>query len=93
MCGGGMGQRAGLGQGLCRHDSGDRISRPQNDPAAVHPRLDPARDLALGDTGQHLGVRRGRRCAKVAVFAGKVAEILGDRLHRAEGVVEPFQGA
>ena len=52
-----------------------------------------ARDLTLGQTVQHGGVRRRRFGPEVAVLRGKVPEILGNRLHGIERVVEPFQRA
>ena len=65
----------------------------QVDGAVLGAGLDPAGDLALGDAGQHLGVGLGRLGPEIAVVRCQIPEILGDRLHRAEAVVESFQRA
>jgi hypothetical protein len=55
--------------------------------------LDPALNLALGDPVQHGGIRRRRFRPEITVFRRKITEILGNRLHRAKGIVKPLKGA
>jgi hypothetical protein len=57
------------------------------------PRLDTALDRGLGDAVERVGVGGGRLGSEESVFGGEVAEILRDRLHRGEGVVESLQRA
>ena len=84
--------RGGLGLGfrcLIGGGAGERIGGAQHDAGSAGPGLDPAGNLALGDPGQHLGVRRRWLGPEVPIIGGEVAEVFRNRLHRGKGVSKP----
>jgi hypothetical protein len=70
-----------------------RLFGPQQHTMFHDPRLDTALDRGLGDAVERVRVGGGRLRSEESIFGGEVAEILRDRLHRREGVVESLQGA
>jgi hypothetical protein len=92
---GGGARRFGGGRGLRRFGQvfGGVVELAEHDAARGQAGLDPPLNLAFGDAVEHLGVGRRRFGSEVAVVGSEVAEILRDRLHGRERVVEPFQGA
>ncbi|MFC6642430.1 hypothetical protein [Sulfitobacter profundi] len=67
------------------------LQRAQHDLAFLLTGLHPAGDFALRDPGEHLSIRLWRLGTEVTVIRGQIAEILGNGLHGAEGIVEAFQ--
>ena len=65
----------------------------QHDAGVVLAGFDPAGGGAAGQTGQKLGVGGRRFGPEETVIRSQVAEIFGDRLHRGESVIEPFESA
>ena len=68
------------------------IRRTQNQITFLKAGFDPAGDLSLRDPGQHLRIGCRWFGTEISVILSKIAEILRNRLHRVEGVVEPFEG-
>ena len=100
--GSGLGSGLGrVGDGRCGGGRGGGLHRRarlipcgqllEDDAVVLNARLDPALDLLLGDPAQHLGIRGRRLGAEVSVIRRKIPEVLRDRLHRRERIVEPFQ--
>ncbi len=85
----------GRGRGGDGRRGGGRVgvTGAQDDSRPVEAGLDAAGDLALGDPGEHLGIRLRWLRAEIAILFGEVAEILGDGLHRAERILEAFERA
>ena len=80
------------------HRARKRILRalgPQHDAIAIgiDLRLDTAMDFAFRDPVQHFCVRRGGLGTEIPIIRRQIAEILRNRLHRRERLVEPFQRA
>ena len=104
----GVGVQTGCSSIIClggpeRHAAGEgriepveRAAEAQDEVGGAHPRLDPARDLALGVSGEHLG-GLGRGHSELAVFGGEIAKVGRNLLHHSHRVlhrgVVPFEGA
>ncbi len=102
--GGSGGQRRGRrhrrtrGGGTRSHRSGRRFLaclylRAQDHTVILNLGLDPALDLALGNLVQHLGIGSRRFGAEIAILGREIPEILGNRFHRVERFVKPFERA
>ncbi|WP_343245438.1 hypothetical protein [Sulfitobacter faviae] len=95
-CGLGLSRRGGGGRRWGRLGRGFGalvLQRTQDDLAFLLTGLHPAGNFALRDPGEHLGIGLRWFGTEVAVIRGQIAEILGNGLHRAEGIVEAFQRA
>ena len=69
------------------------FGRGQDNTAITRPVVDQSCHLTLGDAVQHCGVRLCRFGTKVPILGCKVPEILGNRLHRVEGIVKALKRA
>ena len=105
---GAFSRRGSGGRRLCRVPSrrhgrvgccGSRIgqgggsARAEHNLTVVVMRLDPPRDLALGNPSQHFGIGCRRFRPEVTVVGRQVTKIFGNCLHCIERVIESFEGA
>jgi hypothetical protein len=67
--------------------------RAQDNACVIYPRFDAAIDFAFRNFMQHCRIWYGGFRTKVTVIRRQIAEILRNRFHRAERIVEPLQRA